>query len=113
MTPNKELARLSLFGPQCHDGGYVNLTSCDTILSFLINFVPLFVTHRLNEKKRKDKTKNNRKHSGVYYVEVEHRLLSVILHACETRPIALREEHRSRLLSYYVTYFLVSEEVKV
>jgi hypothetical protein len=40
-------------------------------------------------------------------------MLPVILHACETWPVALREEYRSHLLSYYVPYFLVSEQFEV
>jgi hypothetical protein len=40
-------------------------------------------------------------------------MLPAILHAYETWPLALREENWSHLLSYYVTYFLVSEQFKV
>jgi hypothetical protein len=60
LAPKKELAALSPFEFQCHDGGYVNLTCitasfCDTIPSFLINFVPLFKLHIAGVKKEKTK----------------------------------------------------------
>jgi len=60
-----ELAALSPFGSECHDGGYVNLTCitaslCDTILSFLVNFVPLFKLHIAGVKKKtKQQTTEN------------------------------------------------------
>jgi hypothetical protein len=59
------------------------------------------------------KQTNNRKHTDLYYIEVEHKMLPIILHECETWQVALREEYRSHLLSYYVTCFLVSEQHEV
>jgi hypothetical protein len=70
--------------------------------SFLINFLSLFNLH-IAIVKEKYITANNRKHTDQYYVDVEHTILSVILQSYETWPIALREEYRSQLLSYYVS----------
>jgi len=40
-------------------------------------------------------------------------MLPVILHVCETWSVTLREDYRPHLLSYYLTYFLVSEQFEM